>query len=217
MLVAVGESMPLLTGILLPHALCMKPIAIATLCLSVALFCLAQYLSPPAQELLLPDPTMSMLSFAITFNHFVCCWCYDCGPGSRSSSTFASYKAVTTHIGRSYICQHEGKGVRTVTTQYRPSGRAEDQEAGAVGAAGAWPVRPAAPAAAQGKMKLQFISYTILYVYIVCIYRLFWAIWTYDIVLYVRHRIIPMGLMNIVYDIVGNLQYRIRRRTYTTS
>jgi hypothetical protein len=144
--------MPLLTAILLPRALCMKPIAIATLCLSVALLCLAQYLSPPAQELLLPDPVMSMLSSAITFNHFVCCGCYDRGPGSRSSSTFASYRAITTHIGGSYICQHEGKGVRTVTTQYRPSGRAEDQKAGAVGAAGAWPVRSAAPAAAPGKM-----------------------------------------------------------------
>ncbi len=162
------ESMPLLTGILLPRALCMKPIAIATLCLSVALFCLAQYLSPPAQELLLPDPTMSMISSAITFNHFVCCGCYDRGPGSRSSSTFASYKAVTTHNGRSYKCQHERKGVRTVTTQNRPSGRAEDQEAGAAGAAGAWPVRPA-PAAAPGKMKLCSISYTIS---IVCIHRM---------------------------------------------
>ncbi len=157
LLVAVWESMPLLTEISLPRALCMKPIAIATLCLSVALFCLVQYLSPPAQELLLPDPTMSMLSSAITFNHFVSCRCYDRGPGSRSSSTFASYRAVTTHIGRSNICQHEGKGVWTVTTQYRPSRRAEDQEAGAVGAAGAWPVRPAASAAAPGKMKRFFI------------------------------------------------------------
>ena len=31
---------------------------------------------------------------------------------------------------------------------YRPSGRAEDQEAGAVGGAGTWPVRPAAAPAA---------------------------------------------------------------------
>jgi hypothetical protein len=77
--------MPLLTALMLPRALCMKPIAIATLCLSVALLCLAHYLSPPAQELLLPDPAMSMLSSAITFNHFVCCGCYDRGPGSRSS------------------------------------------------------------------------------------------------------------------------------------
>jgi hypothetical protein len=45
LLVAFRGSMPLFTTMLLPRALCMKPIAIATLCLSVALFCLAQYLS----------------------------------------------------------------------------------------------------------------------------------------------------------------------------
>ncbi len=167
LLVAVWGSMPLLTAILLSRALCMKPIAIATLYLRVALLCLSQYLSPPAQELLLPDPAMSMLSSSITFNHFVCCGCYDRGPCSKSSSSFALYRAVTTHIGHSLLCQHERKGVRTVTTQHRPSGRAEDQEAGAVGAAGAWPVRPAAPAAAPGKMLLNYISLTILYAYIV--------------------------------------------------
>ena len=58
---------------------------------------------------------------------------------------FARDKAVTTHIGSS-TCQTEGKGVRTITMQYRPSGRAEDHEAGPVGAPGAWPVRPAANA-----------------------------------------------------------------------
>ena len=45
----------------------------------------------------------------------------------------------------------EGKGLHTVPVQYKPSSRAEDQEAGAVGAGGAWPVRPAAPATAPGK------------------------------------------------------------------
>ncbi len=40
-----------------------------------------------------------------------------------------------THVGRSYICQHERKDVLTATMQYRPSGRAEDHEAGAMGAA----------------------------------------------------------------------------------
>ena len=44
--------------------------------------------------------------------------------------------------------RREGKGVQTVTMAYRPSGRAEDQEAGAVGGAGTWPVRPAAAPAA---------------------------------------------------------------------
>ncbi len=59
-------------------------------------------------------------------------------PRLQEHVTFALYRAVTTHIAHSFICQHEGKGVRTVTTQYRPSGRAEDQDAGAVWAAGAW-------------------------------------------------------------------------------
>jgi hypothetical protein len=68
-----------------------------------------------------------------------------------TSSYFCSYKAITTHIGRSALCQTEGKGIYTVPVQYRPSGRAEDQEAGPVGADGAWPVCPAAPAAAPGK------------------------------------------------------------------
>ncbi len=90
----------------------------------------------------------------------------------------------------SFICQYEGKGVWSVTTQYRPSGRAEDQEAGAVGAAGAWPVLPAALAAAPGKLSLLSISHTISYVYIVCIYRMFQGICTYDIVFDVRHHIL---------------------------
>ncbi len=44
------------------------------------------------------------------------------------------------------------KGVKTVTQEYRPSQRVEDQEAGSVGGPWAaslsvtWPVRPAAPA-----------------------------------------------------------------------
>ena len=126
----------------------MKPIVAATLLsLCVALLCLAQSLSQLAQEHNLPDPAITCMSESVTFNHFVCCGCYDRGPGSRTNSYFCSYKAVTTHIGRSVVCQNEGKGVRTVTMQYRPSGRAEDHEAGPVGAPGAWPVRPAANAA----------------------------------------------------------------------
>jgi hypothetical protein len=101
----------------------------------------------------LPDPAMS--NSAVTFHNYVCRGCYQRCPGSRlgSSSFFqvCSYKAVTTHIGSSALCQTEGKEIYTVPVQYRPSGRAEDQEAGPVGAGGAWPVRPAAPAAAPGK------------------------------------------------------------------
>lgn len=92
-----------------------------------------------------------MSNSAVTFHNYVCRGCYQRGPGSRSFAFFCSYKAVTTHIGRSALCQTEGKGIYTVPVQYRPSGRAEDQEAGPVGAGGAWPVRPAAPAAAPGK------------------------------------------------------------------
>ena len=116
----------------------------------------------PQSTCSLARPAMAMPSSAVTFNNFVCCGCYDRGPGSRGTSTFASYKTAATHIGRSVLCQREGKGVRTVTMQYRPSGRAEDQEAGAIGAAGAWPVRPAAAAPPAGKFFHISISHTML-------------------------------------------------------
>jgi hypothetical protein len=80
------------------------------------------------------------------------------------------------------------------------------------GAAGAWSVRPAAPAAAPGKMYIAIIAYDI-----VCIHRMHISPISGDMrlrhLLYVRHRIIPMWHMHIVNDIVGNLRYRIRRRT----
>jgi hypothetical protein len=157
----------------------MKPIAIATLSTCVALLCLAQSLSQLAQEHTLPDPAMS--SSAASFNNFVCRWCYERGPGSRTNSYFCSYKAVTTHIGRSIVCRTEGKGVQTITMQYRSSGRAEDQEAGPMGAAGAWPVRTAAPAAPG---KLYRMSYrTSLYPCdVVRFCRTFQPISPYDIV-----------------------------------
>jgi hypothetical protein len=139
----------------------MKPFAIATLSLCVALLCLSQSLSQLAQEHNLPDPAMSS---SATFNHYVCCGCYERGPGSKSNSYFSSYKAVTTHIGRSMLCQREGKGVQTITMTYRPSARAEDQEAGAVGGAGTWPVRPAAaPAASAAPGKLYRTSHRMIY------------------------------------------------------
>ncbi len=61
-------------------------------------------------------------------------------------SAHSTNKPVTTHIGHSIACQTEVKGVQTVTVQYWPSGRAEDQVARPMRAAGAWPVRPTAPA-----------------------------------------------------------------------
>jgi hypothetical protein len=102
----------------------MKLIHIVTLLLRIALLSLSQLeyraLSPLAH---LPDPAMAMPSSAVTFSNFVCCGCYYRGQGSRSTFAFASYKAVTTHISRSMICQRERKGVQTITMQYRPGSR----------------------------------------------------------------------------------------------
>ena len=123
----------------------MKPFVIATLSLCVALLCLALSLSQLAEEHNLPDPAMSS---SASFHSFVCRGCYERGQGCRAHSYFSTYQAVTAHISRSRLCQREAKGVQTVTMAYRPSGRAEDQEAGAVGGAGTWPVRPAAAPAA---------------------------------------------------------------------
>jgi hypothetical protein len=123
----------------------MKPFVIATLSLCVALLCLALSLSQLAEEHNLPDPAMSS---SASFHSYVCRGCYERDQGCRAHAFFATYQAVTAHISRSRLCQREAKGVQTITTAYRPSGRAEDQEAGAVGGAGPWPVRPAAAPAA---------------------------------------------------------------------
>ena len=125
----------------------MKPFVIATLRVSlcVALLCLALSLSQLAEEHNLPDPAMSS---SASFHSYVCRGCYERDQGCRAHSYFSTYQAVTAHISRSRLCQREAKGVQTVTMAYRPSGRAEDQEAGAVGEAGTWPVRPAAAPAA---------------------------------------------------------------------
>jgi hypothetical protein len=79
-------------------------------------------------------------------------------------------------MGRSTVCQTEGKGFYTVPVQYKPSGRAKDQEAGPVGAGGAWSVRPTAPAAAPGKHIVCYVwpivCYDIAYD-VVALYRMF--------------------------------------------
>ena len=172
----------------------MKPIAIATLSLCVALLCIrvSQSLSQLAQEHILPDPAMS--SSAATFNNFVCRGCYERGPGSRASSYFCSYKAVTTHIGRSIVCRTEGKGAQTVTMQYRPSGRAEDQEAGPMGAPGAWPVRPAAPAAPGKQYRTSYTSISDVTISHATSYGMSFVLEDID----VRYRIIPMYTYDIV-------------------
>lgn len=177
----------------------MNRFCIATLSLCAALLVLSQPDSDSQSRhaLLQLDIEPSAMTSSATFYNFVCCGCYERGPGSRSTSYFCSYKAVTTHIGRSFVCRTEGKGVQTVTMQYRPSGRAEDQEAGPVGAAGAWPVRSAAPAGA-GKS----ISYAAM-----------WHRTSYsDILVSRRYRIIPMYIsyntdiaIQIVCDIFKNV------------
>ena len=195
----------------------MQPIAIATLSVCIALLCLSQSesLSPLAQleDPNLQDPAMS--NSAVTFHNYVCRGCYQRGPGSRSSSFFCSYKAVTTHIGRSALCQTEGKGIYTVPVQYRPSGRAEDQEAGPVGAGGAWPVRPAAPAAAPGKHIVccgrHIVCYDIEYD-VVALYRMFLAMRATTSEPYVRYRIIPMLPCTSYATSSKNVRCRIRCR-----
>ncbi len=154
----------------------MKLIAIATLSACIALLCLSQSESLSQLELenTTCDPAMS--NSAVTFHNFVCSGCYQRGPGSRSISYFCSYKAVSTHIGSSTVCQTEGKGFYTLPVQYKPSGRAEHQEAGPVGDGGAWPVRPSTPAASPGKHIVCYIwhiaCYNIAYD-VVALYRMF--------------------------------------------
>jgi hypothetical protein len=113
--------------------------------------------------------------------HRVCHWI------STWNSHFCLYKAVATHFGSS-TCQTEGKGVRTVTMQYRPSWRAEDQEAGHVGAPGAWPVWPAANTAPGKHTQYHMLHCSVLaYVFIDigvqdCIMVTLHTIWPYNIV-----------------------------------
>ncbi len=57
--------------------------------------------------------------------------------------------------------------------------------------------------AARGKMLHISISHKTVYVYIVRIYRVLQAIYTYDIVFHVRYRIIPTLLSHVAYGIVG--------------
>jgi hypothetical protein len=89
---------------------------------------------------------------------------------------------------------------------YRPSGRAEDQEAGAVGGAGTWPVRPAAaPAALTAPDKPCRRSHRMAYD-VVCAYLIqhstsYNSDVAHSVVL--RHRIMLTYTYDVVYDIVG--------------
>ena len=79
----------------------------------------------------------------VSFNRFVCCSCYDRGPGGGGLGFFGTRRAAALHVSKSPLCRGEGKGIKTITAEYRDSKRAEDQEAGPVGAPGTWPARPA--------------------------------------------------------------------------
>ena len=79
----------------------------------------------------------------VSFTRFVCCSCYDRGPDWIAGTFFGTRRAAELHISRSSVCRGSGKGVKTITQEYRESKRAEDQEAGPVGAPGTWPARSA--------------------------------------------------------------------------
>ncbi len=79
------------------------------------------------------------------FTQFVCCNCYERGADKIHCTFFSTRRAAALHIVRSATCRDAGKGVKTVTQEYRPSRWVEDQEAGPIGGAGTWPVHPAAP------------------------------------------------------------------------
>ncbi len=66
-----------------------------------------------------------------------------CWPDWIAGTFFGTRRAAEFHISRSSVCRGSGKGVNTITQEYRESKRAEDQEAGPVGAPGTWPARSA--------------------------------------------------------------------------
>ncbi len=131
----------------------MQPIAIASLSVCIALLCLSQSesLTGPSVNLHnLKNTTCKILPCPTQPSPFKLCVPCVLSTRPRIPMQFlfllvqGSHHSPHTHIGRSAVCQTEGKRFYTVPVQYRPLGRAEDQEAGPVGAGGAWPVRPAA-------------------------------------------------------------------------
>jgi hypothetical protein len=81
------------------------------------------------------------MSESVSFTQFVCCACYESGASRVATTFFGTRRAAELHISRSRGCRAACKGVMSLPTVYRPSKRAEDQEAGPVGAPGPWPVR----------------------------------------------------------------------------
>ena len=113
----------------------MQPIAIASLSVCIALLCLSQSesLTGPSVNLhnlknttckILPCPTQPSPSKL----------CVPCVLSTRPRIPMqflfllvqGGHHSPHTHIGRSAVCQTEGKRFYTVPVQYRPSGRAEE-------------------------------------------------------------------------------------------
>jgi hypothetical protein len=95
---------------------------------------------------------LTAMSEQVSYTSFVCCHCHETGQSRIASTFFGTRWAAELHISRSRACQAACKGIRSVPTVYRPSKRAEDQEAGAVGAPGQWPVRPEGGGGAAGNI-----------------------------------------------------------------
>jgi hypothetical protein len=83
--------------------------------------------------------SMSPSKCSQCFTQFVCCNCYECGADKIHCTFFSTRRAAALHLGRSATCREAGKGVKTVTQEYRPSKRVEDQEAGPIGEAVTFP------------------------------------------------------------------------------
>jgi hypothetical protein len=89
--------------------------------------------------------SMPLSKFSQCFTQLVCCNCYEHGADKINCTFFSTRSAAALHIERGATCRDAGKGVKTVTQEYRPYKLVEDQEAGPIGGAGTWPVRPAVP------------------------------------------------------------------------
>jgi hypothetical protein len=89
------------------------------------------------------NPCLHLNSHSVSLN--LCCDCYQGGVDSIDCTFFCIRTIAALHISRSATCRAAGKGVKTVTQEYKPSKRVEDQEAGPVGGVETLPVRPADP------------------------------------------------------------------------
>ena len=149
--------------------------------------------------------SMSLSKFSQCFTQFVCCNCYE-HPDRVQTTFFGTRRAAALHVSRSAMCRAAGKGVKTVTQEYRPSKRVEDQEAGPVGGAGTWPVRPAEPGISYPISTKPLISkQNLRSPYIPILYRYPVRHQSFDL----RSPYIPI----LQYDIVSDIDVKLRYRT----